>query len=364
MSDELKPIALPPATATATALDAYKGPRHPALMRGRLQGHWSPREQKTKKADEVQQQAKNARDYLKYQHQENQISQEQVLQAIHERQRALVESQGTGISDLELVLESRMVLGFGLPNILKTGFLMHPLYGVPYLPGSAIKGVTQTYLLTRWAAEAGIPRFGLRQMDEWAKARLGAPPLERLESVLLAPDKDVTARWTALQCKIEMWEQQEGIEPAKISAARTKADDWAGEGDNFKVLRARSQFYTTLFGHQGQRGKVFFLDSFPDPEHLRFAADVLTPHYSPYYTQGSGAPIPPGDYHDPIPIPFLAVERGTRFKVRLIVAQDTHKKLPAMARDAVRGALTRRGIGSKTNSGYGIFSVRGMHHGS
>jgi CRISPR-associated protein Cmr6 len=38
-----------------------------------------------------------------------------------------------------------LIIGQGNPSILETHLTMHPIYGIPYLPGSAIKGVTSHY---------------------------------------------------------------------------------------------------------------------------------------------------------------------------------------------------------------------------
>lgn len=40
---------------------------------------------------------------------------------------------------------SPLVIGHGGESVLETGLLLHPIYGVPYLPGTALKGVASHY---------------------------------------------------------------------------------------------------------------------------------------------------------------------------------------------------------------------------
>lgn len=44
------------------------------------------------------------------------------------------------------VLVSRMVSRLGEPHPLETGFMFHPLYGVPFLPGSGLKGAVRAFV--------------------------------------------------------------------------------------------------------------------------------------------------------------------------------------------------------------------------
>ncbi|WNF51652.1 type III-B CRISPR module RAMP protein Cmr6 [Bacillus sp. SG20001] len=40
---------------------------------------------------------------------------------------------------------SPLVIGHGGEGVLETGLLLHPIYGIPYLPGTALKGVASHY---------------------------------------------------------------------------------------------------------------------------------------------------------------------------------------------------------------------------
>jgi CRISPR-associated protein Cmr6 len=111
------------------------------------------------------------------------------------------------------------------------------------------------------------------------------------------------------------------------------------------------------------KGQVLFFDAFPT-EWPSLDLDVLTPHYQPYYGDSHGD-VPPADWHDPIPVAFLTVAAGTRFRFQFVdgggassgeaggapVAPDP---LPALER-LLLAALDWLGIGAKAGSGYGLF---------
>lgn len=47
--------------------------------------------------------------------------------------------------------QGRVLCGLGLPNGLDNGLSLHPVYGVPYLPGSSLKGITRAWCRERYA---------------------------------------------------------------------------------------------------------------------------------------------------------------------------------------------------------------------
>src|SRR5207253_3476888 len=43
-------------------------------------------------------------------------------------------------------IDWRMVIGLGGETVLETDITLHQLYGIPYIPGSALKGLTRAYV--------------------------------------------------------------------------------------------------------------------------------------------------------------------------------------------------------------------------
>ena len=64
-------------------------------------------------------------------------------------------------------------------------------------------------------------------------------------------------------------------------------------------------------------GSVVFLDAIPNRA-VRLKMEIMAPHYSSYYKESSKDPEPPADWHSPVPIPFLAVDREQEFLFGLI----------------------------------------------
>lgn len=102
------------------------------------------------------------------------------------------------------------------------------------------------------------------------------------------------------------------------------------------------------------RGSVRFYDALPVTRpHL--VLDVLTPHVKPYYDQANaGREItqPPAEYHNPVPVRFLAVER-TPFRTLLIGPPADTEAVMAL----LRAAADEWGLGGKTSAGYGYCEV-------
>ena len=99
------------------------------------------------------------------------------------------------------------------------------------------------------------------------------------------------------------------------------------------------------------KGSVTFLDAFPltFPE---LEIDILTPHYQPYYENAEGNP--PGNWFDPVPVPYLTVAPGTPFRF-LLISED--KQGLDNAQKWLLKGLTMLGAGGKTSSGYGFFTA-------
>lgn len=184
-------------------------------------------------------------------------------------------------SAFEMKQSGGMIVGLGGSSPLEVSITLHPVYGIPFIPATAVKGVARS----------------------WAENHAGLQDNER-KSILL---------------------------------------EIFGSGDK----------YTPDDGTQ-QAGNVIFFDAYPK-EYPTLELDVMTPHYSEYYT----AHKVPADWYDPVPVQFLTV-RDAEFLFHLAVSgrvtDDARaKELLARAKEFLTRALTELGIGAKTNSGYGFF---------
>jgi CRISPR type III-B/RAMP module RAMP protein Cmr6 len=214
-----------------------------------------------------------------------------LLDGLHGRRAAaarhLSSRSGSSARSVLLTPQWRVVVGHGEDTVHETSLTMSPTYGFPIFPGSALKGV---------AASQARAVHGDVLPD--AVARLFGTPRPRV---------DVDA----------------GIE----LDADALIDGGAGAA----------------------QGAVVVLDALPvsPPE---VVVDVLTPHVKPYYDKDpDGAPKePPAEYHNPVPVRFLAVEQ-TSFQAWLIGLPDDVKQLGELLCDGVDDL----GLGGKTSAGYG-----------
>lgn len=113
-----------------------------------------------------------------------------------------------------------------------------------------------------------------------------------------------------------------------------------------------------IFGPRGDNvehsiGSVIFLDAIPR-QPVKLVVEVMTPHYGPYY-QGSA---PPADYHDPVPIPFLAVDKHVEFLAGVLPRTKEGVAHANQVMEWLEDALQELGAGAKTATGYGRFEVK------
>lgn len=91
-----------------------------------------------------------------------------------------------------------------------------------------------------------------------------------------------------------------------------------------------------------EKGCVCFLAAVPADTDWNLAVDILTPHGG-------------NDYTNPIPVPFLTVEKGAKFRFGLKTCLDGSAEHVKQADAWLRNGLIEHGAGAKTIAGYGWF---------
>lgn len=107
-------------------------------------------------------------------------------------------------------------------------------------------------------------------------------------------------------------------------------------------------------GQVAKPGSVLFFDALPGRGGVTVAEHVLTPHVRDYHVGNASDGIrpAPGEYLNPVPIPFLAVDGGT-FTAHLVgPAEDTGE-----AARLLSAAMDDIGVGAKTSAGYGYLTA-------
>lgn len=106
-------------------------------------------------------------------------------------------------------------------------------------------------------------------------------------------------------------------------------------------------------------GNLVFLDALPTKP-VTLKADVMTPHYGPYYMDETGE-VAPADWHSPKPIFFLVVAKGLTLQFGIMPRQLSAQSLAdcETAKTLLEQALEWTGAGAKTAVGYGRFFPMG-----
>ncbi len=283
------------------------------------------------------------------------------LEALHRRREEIeraLGTQGYKFGELDVEVAWRLIVGLGLPSPLETGITLHHLYGFPYLPGSAIKGVTRNWFLTKAAEELGVPRFDATEIKRWESITGRNPtPWQLLEGLLecSVPREDDLEKGKKEK---EMENRFLNLRKA-INTAREK--DFLPGNSTPKILEIELQElvgyiekFSRAFGSTEAKGEVIFFDAYPTGLTVEdkpiLELDVMTPHYSEYYAGDK----PPADWLTPKPVQFLVVRRKTEFRIYLACRDSGLLK---EVKGWVKGALKDFGIGAKTRAGYGELKV-------
>ncbi len=106
-----------------------------------------------------------------------------------------------------------------------------------------------------------------------------------------------------------------------------------------------------LFGDRDRRGAARFLDGYPVPGKGGLVElDVMNPHLPDYYQGKAG----PHEWLNPVPLSFLAVPAGVRFRVQVAAGEPQDA---VRVRDILLLGLAREGAGAKRAAGYGWMRV-------
>jgi CRISPR-associated protein Cmr6 len=224
------------------------------------------------------------------------------------------------LDDYQLKTASRLVVGLGAGHVLETSLTLHHIFGIPYIPASALKGIVR--MVSFWEIAGKLNKKSDNE-------------IEKLQKQLY--------------------------------------DDELSGSDSEKILK-----HKLLFGAKNFKGLLVFLDAYPEIQNNQqiFELDVMTPHYQGYYTKNQV----PGDWENPNPIIFLTVKKGITFCFNVLFDKYRAEKIledkdfPQNAKDIMenwqkngysnlssdvkkwlKDALTEFGIGAKTRLGYGIF---------
>jgi CRISPR-associated protein Cmr6 len=267
------------------SLDAVK---NPALIFGKFIPYTLEKKEENENKDKYLQLVIKETNFL--------LQKTNLLESLHKRIEHWIKNMGNNFEKFEATTSWRLVIGLGASHPQETSMTLHHIYGIPYIPGSAIKGVTKHWSVLKFADN------NRKRKDN-----------EKFEDAI-----------------------------KRIAEALENGDDLGIKVDeiNFKDL-------IEIFGTQEKHGKVIFFDAYPVGE-IKLKIDIMNPHYPEYYSQGKL----PTDWQNPVPIKFLTVE-NTKFSFYLL---SRDKELLEKSKNLLIEAIKNYGIGAKTSLGYGTFN--------
>jgi CRISPR-associated protein Cmr6 len=234
-------------------------------------------------------------------------SDRRMMQALVRRQLALAEpfAKSGSLVVVEAEAVAPFTTGLGNEHPLENGFAFLNPYGLPYLPGSGVKGVVRQAARELASGEWGDTQGWNR--DEKYSLKIGKEAIDL--------------------CIID-------------------------------VLFGRE----TPSGESGHvRGALSFWDVVPQIDGELLAVEVMTPHQGHYYQQGGT----PHDSGSPNPINFLTVPPKSRFTFhvqcdlahlrRLAPSLAEGERWKGLVEAAFQHAFQWLGFGAKTSVGYGAF---------
>ena len=282
-----------------------------------------------------------------------------MLYELIKRQDALSQQAGDRHFLIRATSTSPFMTGIGNEHPLENGFSFLFPYGLPYLPGSSVKGVVRRAaeelalgfhentsgwdLISLWSLlgfDATSAYFGIPEID---KKGLEKKEIEEWRNAYIACIEKKAYNKEQITSFIQsvLSEQDQRLFQESPEAFFKKLAD--GEREN------------SLRGKIHLKGALSFWDVFPKTEDENFLqVEVLTPHYSDYYSGNA----PPADCGQPNPIPFLAVAPGCEFKFNILAHTDLMPKFlqakwKSLIEKAFEHAFDWLGFGARTSIGYG-----------
>lgn len=201
-----------------------------------------------------------------------------------------------------LTVDWRLIVGLGTESVYETSMTLHHIYGIPYIPGQAVKGVVRSWIILEHFAEDKDGECDLKKAEDRA---LEDPSFRRIFG---------------------------GPEQGKMKACR---------------------------------GEIIFFDAFPTHLNKdSIQPDIMNPHYGPYYDNAKQPPADYHN-PVPVTF-LTVVNTTFEFFIGFKPLDANKKKIQdgkfegetplSFVQKALPEALSQHGLGAKTAVGYGYFS--------
>lgn len=240
-----------------------------------------------------------------------------------------------GTQFLYAQLKARLMVNMS-GGVMENAGLCLDRFGLPYIPGSAVKGCTR--------------RAALRALREWTQTGQAMDPESPCSSVTQLFESPATMLRHIAQ--IFGWSESDWT-------AHNSDFLWAASTDQDLIHDAALS--GEIRGIKRCAGAVAFLPAYPNTD-PGLELDILTCHHPDYYGNFNVAFA--ADTEDPNPVTFPAVRAQNGddyFAFAVAPLRSAGPRLLEVALAFLRLGLETFGVGAKTASGYGWFEAHETH---
>ena len=232
-------------------------------------------------------------------------------------------------------------------GVMENAGLCLDRYGLPHIPGSAVKGCAR--------------RMALQALHDWVAAGSARPSENDIGAPCCEPFND-PAEMLAAICQVFGWVEQDWESKQELAwACGGKLDSI---GKTTAEILAQTLHFTIQDTHQATlwkslpnfAGSIAFLAAYPNRD-PGIDLDVVTCHHGDYY---EGKKPVASDTEEPVPVIFPAITRqkeGDYFTCPLIPLRRANPELLTFSKTWLTHGLEIFGLGAKTNAGYGWFDA-------
>ncbi len=268
-----------------------------------------------------------------------------LAEALRQRQQAIA-LKNEALGYFPAVSTSPFMTGIGNEHPLENGFAFLNPYGLPYLPGSSVKGVLRTA-----AEELALGLYG--DTKGWDMLAIwwlfgfdaGSSMLSKKSYKIDVLDEEASSRWKSYQDWVKKGCYEQDTLECFIEATLTKKEQ--------KKYREQPEvFLQNIPDDLCNQGALRFWDVFPKSKSL--AMDILTPHHGKYFHGDHG----PHDSEQPVPNVFLTIPPKSQFAFYCSceiekLPKALQKNWQKLLESAFIYAFDWLGFGAKTGVGYG-----------
>jgi CRISPR-associated protein Cmr6 len=248
-------------------------------------------------------------------------------------------------------LMGRLMVNMG-GGVMENANLKLNRYGLPVIPGSALKGCAR--------------RMALQALHDWVASGGERPQADDACAPCCREFTSPASMLTAI-ARVFGWVELDWRSGTNRDGAFASDFAWACGDAHEAIWKEACQSLAQHFGLNpgGDRpwtslpsfaGSIAFLPATPNTD-PGLELDVVTPHHGKYYRQEIPVAL---DTEEPVPVLFPAVKtqkENDAFSFLLRPLRPNADQELAHARNWLRHGLELFGLGAKTNAGYGWFDA-------